>query len=38
MNFMTPYVKGNFRVKSVNLMYFLEYLLPFFGAWFRQTK
>ena len=27
---------GNYVVKSVKLMYFLENLLLYFGAWFRQ--
>ena len=30
--------RGNFEIKSVNCLYFLENLLLYFGAWFRQTK
>ena len=31
-------MEGNLGVKSVKLMYFIENILLYFGAWFRQTK
>ena len=39
VNFMAPSQRGgNFRVKSVKLMYFFENLLLYSRAWFIQTK